>query len=82
MEERSVADIEGPWMDPDFESSLIDRCRRNWTTPVRALSNSALATIVRQAVALQLVVPEARHELARIFTVRLASPVHTARHAR
>ena len=63
MELRSVADIEGPWKDPDFESSLIGRCRENWTIPVGELSNHALATFVRQAVALQLVIPEARRRV-------------------
>jgi hypothetical protein len=63
MEHRSVADIEGPWIDPGFESSLIERCRENWTTPVGRISNYALATFIRQRKALQLVIPEARRRI-------------------
>lgn len=63
MEHRSVADEEGPWVDPAFNSSLIERCRRNWSVPIGALSNYALATFIRQRRALRLVVPEARRRL-------------------
>jgi hypothetical protein len=64
VEMSSVADEEGPWMDPDFESSLIQRCRLNWYVPIGKLSNYALATFIRQKTALGLVVPEARRRLA------------------
>lgn len=63
MEERSVADVAGPWGDSTSESSLLQRCRDNWTTPVSELSNHVLATFVRQAVALELVVPEAQRRV-------------------
>lgn len=64
MELRSVADIEGAWIDPEFESSLIQRCRDNWTIPVSELSNHVLATFIRQRRGLELVVPEARRRIA------------------
>jgi hypothetical protein len=64
MEYRSVADVDGPWIDPDFESSLIERCRRNWDIPVGKLTNYALATFIRQKKALCLAMPEARRRLA------------------
>jgi hypothetical protein len=67
MEQPSVADVEGPWIDPDFESSLIERCRRNWNIPVGNLTNYALATFIRQKKALRLVIPEARRRLAADF---------------
>jgi hypothetical protein len=60
MKAQSVADIEGPWIDPDFESGLIQRLRRNWATPISEVNNEALATFLRQRIALSLVVPEAR----------------------
>jgi hypothetical protein len=63
MEIRCVADVEGPWVDPEFESSLIERCRRNWSVPVGEISNYALATFIRQRIALKLVVPEAKRRL-------------------
>jgi hypothetical protein len=59
-ENRSVADVEGPWVDPNFESGLIRRCRTYWTTPVSHLSNEMLATYLRQRIALQILLPEAR----------------------
>jgi hypothetical protein len=63
MEPRSVANIEGTWIDPEFESSLIQRCRDNWTVPVSDLSNYALATFIRQRLGLELVAPEARRRI-------------------
>ena len=68
MEVRCVADVEGPWVNPDIESSLIDRCRRNWSVPVAKISNYALATFIRQRIALRLVVPEAKRRLASGYT--------------
>jgi len=60
----TVADVEGPWADPDFDSGLIDRCRRGWNTPVAELTNELLATYLRQKIALSLVVPEAEKRIA------------------
>jgi hypothetical protein len=68
MESRCVADVAGPWIQPDFESSLIARCRENWSTPVGEISNSALATFIRQRIALALVLPEARQRIDAGFT--------------
>lgn len=68
MEMRCVADVAGPWVEPSFESSLIERCRLNWTVPVSRVSNYALATFVRQRIALSLVVPEANRRLVSGFT--------------
>jgi hypothetical protein len=60
----TVADVEGPWVDPNFESGLIGRCKRGWNTPVAQLTNELLATYLRQKLALMLVVPEARKRIA------------------
>jgi hypothetical protein len=62
MDAKCVADVEGPWRDPDppFESSLIDRCRQYWTTPIAELPDEALATFLGQRIALALMIPEAR----------------------
>lgn len=68
MEPRSVADIEGAWIDPEFESSLIQRCRENWAIPVSDLSNYALATFIRQRLGLKLVAPEARRRIELQFS--------------
>src|SRR5437016_1255004 len=60
----TVAGVEGPWVDSNFESGLIERCRRGWNTPVGKLTNELLATYLRQRIALKLVVPEARKRIA------------------
>ena len=60
----TVADVEGPWVDPNFDSGLIERCKRGWNTPVAELTNELLATYLRQNIALSLVVPEARKRVA------------------
>lgn len=63
----SVADVQGPWVDPGFESSLISRCRANWSVPVSKVSNYVLATFIRQRIALRLVVPEAKRRIEAGF---------------
>ncbi|MFZ6720514.1 hypothetical protein [Undibacterium sp. Ji49W] len=68
METRSVADVAGPWVDPEFNSSQIQRCRKNWAAPVSEISNYALSTFIRQSIALSLVIPEAKRRLAAGFT--------------
>ncbi len=68
MTSQCVADVEGPWADPDFESSLIERCRSNWSVPVAEISNYALATFIRQRIALVLLLPEARQRIESGFT--------------
>jgi hypothetical protein len=64
MEQRSAADVEGPWVEPGLESGLILRCKRDWRVPIPELTNEILATFLRQRIALALVVPEARRRLA------------------
>ncbi len=63
----TVADVEGPWVDVNFDSGLIERCKRGWNTPVGELTNELLATYLRQKIALSLVVPEARKRIAAKF---------------
>ena len=67
MQNRSVADLEGPWVEPELNSSLISRCRSNWSIPVSEISNYVLATFIRQRKALLLVLPEAKRRLAAEF---------------
>lgn len=59
MEQRSVGDIEGSWREPEFDSSLIQRCRENWAVPIGQVTNHVLATFIRQRVGLSIGVPEA-----------------------
>jgi hypothetical protein len=56
----SIADILGPWVEADWDSGLIDRCRRAWNRPLRDLSREELATLLRQRIAVEHVLPVAR----------------------
>ncbi len=67
MNKKSVADIEGPWVEPELNSGLIQRCRDNWSKPVTQVTNHVLATFIRQGFALSLVVPEAENRIKRGF---------------
>jgi hypothetical protein len=64
---QSVADVLGPWIEPDLDSGLIQRCKLYWNVPVNELPNEALATYLRQGIAMQLMEPEARKRLADGF---------------
>lgn len=68
METRTIADIEGPWIEQSFDSSLIQRCRANWCIPVTELSNYALATFIRQGFGLQICIPEANKRIASSYS--------------
>lgn len=64
MEIRSVADLEGPWVEPELNSGLIQRCRANWSVPIGKLTNHVLATFLRQRKALPIVIPEAKRRIS------------------
>jgi hypothetical protein len=64
---RTFEDVEGPWVEPARESGLIRRCRDYWTIPVNQMPNAALAMLLRQRIALPLIVPEARRRLSAPF---------------
>jgi len=59
----SVADILGPWVDPDSDSGLIARCRKAWNKPLRDLSSEELATFLRQRFAVEQLLPVAKKRL-------------------
>ena len=88
MNSRCVADIEGPWVDPNFDSGLIARCREYWTVPVSELPNGILATYLRQRIALPLIIPEADNRIAgqvdddsEMFVGELHEALEAARNA-
>jgi hypothetical protein len=62
-DDLSVADLLGPWRDPDFESGLIARCRRAWNKPIRELTNEELATFLRQEIAVDALLPFAKRRV-------------------
>ena len=64
MENISIADILGPWIEPDWDSGLIDRLREAWNKPLQDLSREELATLLRQRFAVEQILPVARKRLA------------------
>jgi hypothetical protein len=56
-EEKCVADFEGPWVDPNFESGLIQRVRGAWHKPLAQLTNQELATLLRQRIGVSYLLP-------------------------
>jgi len=68
MKAQSVADVEGPWVDPQWESGLIERCWRHWDTPVTELPNAMVATFLNQRIAIDLMIEEGQRRLAAHFS--------------
>jgi hypothetical protein len=64
LDNISIADILGPWINPDWDSGLIARLREAWNKPLRDLSNEDLATLLRQRFAVEQILPIARQRLA------------------
>ncbi len=60
----SVADLLGPWVEPDWDSGLIARCREAWNKPLRDLSREELATLLRQRYAVEHLLSVAKKRLA------------------
>jgi hypothetical protein len=63
MASQSVADVEGPWGDPKFESGLIARLKEYWNKPIENVPNGMLATYLWQRIAVELVAKEARRRI-------------------
>lgn len=57
---KSVVDIEGPWIDSNSDSGLIKRVRKAWDKPMNELTNEELATLLRQKIAVQYILPLAK----------------------
>ncbi|MGD9647687.1 MAG: hypothetical protein AB7U73_18390 [Pirellulales bacterium] len=63
-DQKSAADVLGPWVESEIQSGLMERCRKYWTTPIAQLPNGMLATFLRQRIATTLVATEARKRIA------------------
>ena len=61
----TAATVHGPWVESDWESGLIARVRQWWDTPIPDLPDAALALFLRQHIAVDAVLMEARRRLAR-----------------
>jgi hypothetical protein len=59
----TIADILGPWVDPQLDSGLIERCKRAWNKPLHDLTNEELATFLRQRFASEHILPIANSRL-------------------
>jgi hypothetical protein len=59
----SVANIVGPWVDPNFDSGLISRCKAAWNKPIQTLTNEELATLLWQRIAVERLLPLAKERL-------------------
>ena len=60
----SIADLLGPWVEPEWRSGLIERCRTAWSTPILKLTNEELATLLRQRIAVEHLLPVAKKRAA------------------
>jgi hypothetical protein len=60
----SVADLLGPWIDPQFDSGLIHRCKKAWSKPLNKLTNEELATFLRQDIATVHILPLAKERIS------------------
>ena len=59
----TLSDLVGPWVDPDWNSGLIERCKSAWSKPLRDLSREELSTLLRQRIAVQHLLPIAKKRL-------------------
>jgi hypothetical protein len=59
----TAAEIHGPWVDPGWGSDLIDGVRRYWSGPIADLRDSVPALFLRQRIAVEPVLAEARRRL-------------------
>lgn len=85
---NSIADLLGPWVEPDWDSGLIDRCRQAWSKPLRDLSREELATLLRQRIAVEHVMPNARQRVqsgvdddTEMYDGELEAAIEYANHA-
>jgi hypothetical protein len=62
-DKKSIADMLGPWTDPNFPSGLIQRCKGAWNKPLRELTNLELATFLDQRIGVDQVLPIAKNRL-------------------
>jgi CDI immunity proteins len=59
----SVANILGPWVDSNWDSSLIERCKKAWNKPLQKLTNQELATFLHQKFAVEQILPIANQRV-------------------
>jgi len=60
----TIEEILGPWEDPEFDSSLIQRCREAWSKPIKELTNQEISTFLRQKMVIEAIAPIAKERIA------------------
>ncbi|MGV3754613.1 MAG: contact-dependent growth inhibition system immunity protein [Verrucomicrobiota bacterium] len=63
----SLAVILGPWIEPEWQSGLIEQCRSVWSKPLRDLTNAELAMLLRQHFAVEQLLLIARQRVSEGF---------------
>jgi hypothetical protein len=63
----TLADVLGPWQNPDYESGLIMCVRGAWTKPMQQLTNQELATCLAQRIGIEHLLPIAKKRVADHF---------------
>jgi hypothetical protein len=63
MPDKCLTDILGPWVEPQWQSGLINRCRAAWGKPLNTLTNQELATLLRQKIATEHILPIAENRV-------------------
>jgi hypothetical protein len=81
----TAAEVHGPWVDRGWQSGLIDRVRPHWSVPFSELADVTLALFLRQRIAVDPLLTEARRRLAsgrpagtELYDVELAAAVGEA----
>jgi hypothetical protein len=64
-DKKSAADLLGPWVDPNWESGLVLRCKAAWDKPLEELTNLELATFLDQTICPEHVLPIAQNRIER-----------------
>jgi hypothetical protein len=64
FDHQTLADILGPWQDPNFDSGLIRCVRRAWIKPMQQLTNQELATCLGQRIGIEHLLPIAKQRAA------------------
>ena len=60
---RTLAQILGPWQQPEADTGLITRCREAWDKPIDQFTDLELVTCLQQKLAVAHVLPVAKKRL-------------------
>ncbi|HVU16113.1 MAG TPA: contact-dependent growth inhibition system immunity protein [Candidatus Didemnitutus sp.] len=60
---QTLAQILGPWQQPEVDTSLITRCRNAWNKPIDQFTDLELVTCLQQDLAIGYVLPIAKNRL-------------------